>query len=560
MSNTLPGHLAPTAALVSAAPTAASTFAPVTTTRTAPASWARAGAAGAGAALVAALFYEALQGELPYHDAARFTEQVTAGQPVWDIGHVLLQPLALLLYKLTGAPAVVVLKQLSSLSAALAIGVFHATLLRLGISRWNCILGTALLACCCSVITLAPSAHPKLALFPFVNAALLCLIEATRPGARRPLLLGAACGVFVAIAAGFHASALTVLPFAALAVLVEARRHGLGVVSALARGALLAIAGGLGFLVLVLALYPILTGAPLTAQGLVGSVAGKADLRTPAVPLVVHAARAVFGTVNDIIAVPGLGATVQAWMRGQVPSLQPYASLLPIFAIWLFSGLVLAAIYLRTAAVVAVQRTFPAPAAFLCGAQLWSAWYGLNDPEHWFQLAGPTIILLLTVFPPRVVRAVLPAWTAATIVLNLALFAIPTATYPLARNEAALARTLTPADLLITFISYPGRPYAGFFTLPNIRTLALDTALGAPGGEQAVNAAIADTLRDGHRVVVADILDPFDWEAPWMLLLSQRITKDRVHALLTQGRTATRLADIGGIKLWALTSAPTGSR
>ncbi len=125
------------------------------------------------AAVLAALAYFALQGELPYHDAERFTAQVNSGAFVWDIAHILLQPAALLLHRWSGAESVDTLKALSSLATAAAVGLFHLLLLRLDVPRGRAVLGTLLLAGCCSVLTLAPSAHPKLVAFPFVTGALL---------------------------------------------------------------------------------------------------------------------------------------------------------------------------------------------------------------------------------------------------------------------------------------------------------------------------------------------------------------------------------------------------
>lgn len=526
---------------------------------------------GLAATALAALAYFALQGELPYHDSARFISQVASGQPDWDIGHILLQPTALLLATLTGAKPMLVLKAFSSLSTAVAVGLFHVILLRQGLSRWTSILGTILLAGSCSVLTLAPSAHPKLAAFPFINGALLCLIEAERgtPRANQWRLLGA---VLLATGGAFLASVLATVPFVALATLVQARRSGLGWQPALARSATFAAAAGATFLLIVAAAFPAFTGQALSVHGVIASVSGKAGLRPPPIPLPVHAARAVFGTVQNLIVTPGLGATIQAWMRGQIPSLHPYLGLLPTFLTWLLTAAGLAAIYARTALSVIRRRTFPIPLAFLCGAQLWSIWYGLVDPEHWFQLTAPTLILLLTLFRPTLLRPnllrpnllsiALPVATFCIVGLNLALFALPVATYPMARNEAQLARLLTPDDLLLTFISYPGRAYVGFFNLPNVHTLAMDTLLtdpATPPGDtlHQLDTDIGATLRQGGRVIVADALDPLDWEAPWMLLLSRGVTKASLHDLLLHNRTMQRLDDVGGIKLWEL--APTAA-
>jgi hypothetical protein len=512
------------------------------------------------AAVLAALAYFALQGELPYHDAERFTAQVNSGVFVWDIAHILLQPAALLLHLWSGAGSVDTLKALSSLATAAAVGLFHLLLLRLDVPRGRAVLGTLLLAGCCSVLTLAPSAHPKLVAFPFVTGALLCLCMAERRGMRANGLLLPG-GVLLALGAAFLASVLATVPFATLAVLLGARRGGASWGGALGRAAVMGGACGLVFLVIVCAGFVFLTGEPLSLAGLTHSVANKADLRPAPVALAVHLARVVFGTVNNLVAAPGLGATAQAWMRGQIPSLQPYAGLLPVLAVWLLAGLLIAAVYLRTAVALLGGRACLVPAAFLCGAQAWTIWYGLNDPEHWFQLTAPTIVLFLILMPAGVVRLVLPAWTVIATAVNLALLAVPVATYPLARHEAELARMLGPNDLLVLFAAYPGRAYAGFYTMPDVHELPIDLWLREPdatvdGVFHKMDATVDQTLQAGGRVVVADILDPLDWEAPWMSLLGQGVTKERLDKALLASRTAVRLDDLGGLKLWELHRSP----
>lgn len=505
------------------------------------------------------LLYYALQGEVPYHDAWRFTSQVSDGAFIWDIAHILLQPTALLLHQWFSTDPASTLKLLSSFSAAAAVGLFHFLLLRLDVPRWQAVLGTLLLAGCCSVLTLAPSAHPKLVAFPFVNGALLCLCTAERRGMQSTKLLFFG-GVLLALGAGFLASVLATAPFAVLAALFAARRSGVGWGVALRRAAIVAGACGLAFLFITCAGYVLLTGKALSLLALTGSVIGKADLRPAPIPPAVHLARVVFGTVNNLIAMPGLGATIQAWMRGQISSLQSYSGLLPLSVLWLLIFCLIFFIYLRTLLALLYHRCFLVPVAFLCGAQTWTIWYGLNDPEHWFQLTAPTIVLFLTVMPAIAIRTVLPVWAVVATVTNLTLLAVPVATYPLANYEMKLAQALGPKDLLVFFASYPGRPYAGFYTMPGVQTLRVDLRIQEPGAIvddvlHSIDTDLERTLQAGGRVLVADILDPLDWEAPWITLLSQGVTKSRLEHTLLNSRIAQRLDDIGGIKLWSIKSS-----
>lgn len=508
------------------------------------------------AAGLAAVAYFALQGELPYHDAARFSNQVEGGAFVWDIAHILLQPTAMLLKQWSGADAGITLKALSSISTAAAVGLFYFLLLRLDLPHRHVMLGTLLLAGCCSVLTLAPSAHPKLVAFPFVTGALLCLCLAERRDMRDPLLLLLG-GALLAIAAAFLASALATVPFATLAVLLASRRGGAGWGTALWRATVLAGASGVAFLTIACAGYVLFTGEPLTLAGLTGSVTEKSDLRPPSLPLAVQLARLVFGTINNFATAPSLGATVQAWMRGQIGSLVPYVWLLPTLALVLLNALIIAATYLRTAVALLYGRPPLMPIAFLVGAQAWTVWYGLNDPEHWFQLTAPTIVLFVVLMPAAVVRLVLPAWSLAVVVANLVLYAIPVATYPLVRHERELAQVVGPDNLLVLFRAYPGRASAAAFTMPGVRQYDVDTRLRAPGVTTKdafieLDTTIGQTLQLGRRVLVADVLDPMDWEAPWSSLLGKGITKGQLEQVLLTSRSARRLEDIGGVKLWEL--------
>lgn len=521
---------------------------------------------GAAAFLLAALAYYALQGELPYHDAQRFTDQVVDDRLVWDVAHILLQPMAVVLHRWTDADPVSVLKGMSSISTAAAVGLFHMLLLRLDLPRWQAVLGTLLLAGCCSVLTLAPSAHPKLVAFPFVNGALLCWCMAERQlscGEEPVNALLLTGGALLAVAAGFLASALAAAPFAALAILFATRRGGASWSLALGQATLMAGACGLVFIAIVGVSFVLLSGEPLSMAALAGSVGNKADLRPAPIPLPVHMARVVFGTANNLVALPNLGATAQAAMRGQIPTLVPYAGLLPILGLFLLAGLLIGIIYLRTGWAMLRNRVLLMPVAFLGGAQAWTIWYGLNDPEHWFQLTAPTILLFLLLMPPTMVRWGLPTWAVIATTANLALLAVPVATYPLTRHEAELRAMVGPQDLLLFFASYPGQPYVGFFNLPTLRTLRVDLQLREPGITadgvlRGADQEIARTLQAGGRVFVADMLNPLDWEAPWMALLAKGVTKQRLLQTLLSSRAANPLPDLGGIKMWQLRQAAPG--
>ena len=162
------------------------------------------------AALAAAILYVSLYGDLPYHDVARFANQVNSGRFVWDIGHIFLQPATLLWHKYLGfgEAAEASQKHINTFATASGIGLFYAMLQWLGIPRWQRVFAAVLVMTSCSLVILAPSGHMKLLAFPFVNAALFVLIRWEREKSTdscRGLIMGA---VLLAVAASFLASAL----------------------------------------------------------------------------------------------------------------------------------------------------------------------------------------------------------------------------------------------------------------------------------------------------------------------------------------------------------------
>ena len=71
-------------------------------------------------------------------------------------------------------------------------------------------------------------------------------------------------------------------------------------------------------------------------------------------------------------------------------------------------------------------------------------------------------------------RPLLPLWAAATLAVNLAVIAVPTAAYPFRRAAEELRAAFTPKDLLLDFAAYPGGAYLGFFDTPGVPRIAVD--------------------------------------------------------------------------------------
>jgi hypothetical protein len=513
--------------------------------------------------VAAGCFYVSLYGELPYHDVARFADQVDSGRYVWDIAHIFMQPATLLWHRLLGfsESAEQSQKHINTFAAAAAIGIFHYTLCRLNIPALRRALSSLLLAGSCSVITLAPSGHMKLLAFPFVNAALYLLMFWERDyrelGSSRRL---AGSAIALGLAGAFLASSLATIPFATAAVFMVSLRQRRSLAQAAAAMILFGAVCAIVFGACAVVGYIAFANQPLTLAGLHDSVALKAGMRPPASAPTISIsslARLAFGTVNNFVAAPDLGGFVRAFLGGQINDLRPYVARLfwqavPIGATFAL----LAFIYLEAARTVARGASCWTPLAFLCGAQAWTIYYGMNDPEHWFQLAAPTIILFLQTAPQTIVRWTLPLWSIGTLAVNLTMYAIPQATYPLHKYERQLDGMYSKDDLILYFVTYPGTHYLGFFDLPNVRLLAIDTVLMKSKDPDQAFARIRDqvlaTLNAGGKVIVFDALDPYDWNGAWAVFAGMGITKARVTDFLSDNFKLEYLGQIAEMPAWRI--------
>jgi hypothetical protein len=514
------------------------------------------------AAIVAALLYRSLYGELPYHDVERFANQVNSGQFVWDIGHIFMQPATLLWHKYLGfgEAAETSQKHINTVAAALAVGLFYGLLQRLEVARWDRVFATLLVMGSGSLITLAPSGHMKLLAFPFMNAALFVLVGWERASARgngsmRDLAIGAG---LIAVAAVFLASAAVTAPFAGLAVLLARLRDGAGWRRALGAASLFGIVCGVTFFILACVGYAVIVQAVPSLHGLAESIADKADVKSLTYSIPASLARLIFGTINNLVESPDLGAIGRAWIAGDIPSLQPYAGvLLRQGGAWLVTSVLVFRVY--AASMVKSLRGAPCfvPVAFLCGAQTWTVYWGLNDPEHWFLLTVPTVLLFVSLFPPRLTRFILPPWAMLVVLVNVVGFAGPYATYPLKRYQRQISSMFTSRDLLIAFEAYSGGPSLRAIAPRNVPTLMLDDKLLIAGGPAGLYGEVARKVAEtwaghGRVIVFGGVLDPYDWNAPWGDLPSQGVTKRRLLDFFYRRYDVKPLGRLAEIPAWEL--------
>lgn len=516
----------------------------------------------AAAFVLAAIFYRLLYSQMPYHDVARFRNQVNSGEFVWDIAHIFMQPATLLWHRWLGfgESAVDSQRHINTFATALAVAIFYALLLRLRFPAWQRIIAAALVAGSGSVITLAPTGHMKLLAFPFVNAALYLGVtwERERLRAKR---WWAACAAMLGLAASFLVSALASGPFATLAVLIASRRNGDGWPASLRRALLFGVIA-LG-LFLACACFGLVMFAhlPLGISGFRMSVIAKSDLKPPNYSLAVSLSRLVFGTANNIASAPALSNIGRALISGQAHSAAPFYGVLAEQSLpWLLSLVLLAIIYVRAAIAQWRGAAIAMPIAFLLGAQAWTVYYGVDDPEHWFQLTAPTVLLFLLLFSSHLQRWLLPLWAGTAIAANLAFVAVPVALYPLDRYQTEMAAHFTSRDLVIDFMAFPGRPWGGLFKLPGVPRLEPDILLRDDPDRAALFAAmqqrIGDAFARGGHVYVFDILDPNAWEAPWPEMYRDHVGKPLLFGFFASHYDIRYLGRMADVKTWELTPKP----
>jgi hypothetical protein len=435
------------------------------------------------------------------------------------------------------------------------VAVFYAALMKFEVPIWRRVLATALVAASCNILTLAPTGHMKLLAFPFLTSGFYYAAVWERSVRKSDLDL-VRCGIFLALAACFHSSVLAAPPFIGLVILFVSLRQGQGWLKGVTRAAMFGAVCALLFLALLEIARLVFFGQFLTPDSFAATVGDKNDLRTGFFSWSDTFGRMVFSTVNNFIAAPDLGPVLRAWIAGQIPSLKPYAGELIEQSIpFLGTAALLAAIYLRGLYLGFRGKPMLMPLAFVLGALAWNGFFNINEPEHWFHLTVPTVALFLFVFPGRFGAVALPLWASLTIALNLALWALPEARYPLKQYQAELRQEFTDKDLLLYFTTYGGGPNLSFFGL-STPSLAIDDLYEqkpeASAFYAAVEARTDAAFARGGRVVVFQALDPENWNAPWMILTRAGMNKAKLTGFFEGHYRVEPMGEIAETKAWQL--------
>ncbi|PTT87262.1 hypothetical protein DBR42_12025, partial [Pelomonas sp. HMWF004] len=179
-----------------------------------------------------ALAYTWLCSALKVDDVDRYWHELGANSFFWDLGHLWMQPLAMLLYRASGGVLGVnhSLEAINIASMGLGCAVFFATLREAGHSVLKSAAAVAFVAASFNLITLGPTAHIKLMVFPALALALHHALrweraEAAGESGLRDMIASAAwSGVGVNLLVSVLPQALLLAMFM---LIRSARRHGL---------------------------------------------------------------------------------------------------------------------------------------------------------------------------------------------------------------------------------------------------------------------------------------------------------------------------------------------
>jgi hypothetical protein len=521
-------------------------------------------------ALLVGLAYALLCSALKVDDVDRYWQELRADSFFWDLGHLWMQPLAMLLYRATGGVLGVnhSLEAINVASVALGCAVFFATLREAGHSVAKSAAGVAFVAISFNLIALGPTAHIKLMVFPPLALALHHAMrweqaDAAGLAGRRHMVASAA---WSAVGVNLLVSVLPQALLLALFMLVRsARRDGVGraLRTLLPYAVTLAV---VGFGLLLAAYMTARLTATTQAQDLLsfalGGLKEKQALVTWLSSWKEMPLRFAFSLINNFVFLPSLGALGRAWMWGWLPDVRAVLpSLLGQAALTALVGGLLLATF-TTAARQALRRRSEAgllsPWAFVLGAAAFSYYYNLNDPEHWFQFTLPVALLAL-----QLRRRWLDAWLLGValpvlLVVNLGGYGIPKARFALAERQHALQAALGPQGLYVGFAAYPGEPDSSLLSTLGIERFNID--LVQMNDTQADTAAllarlderIAAAFARGGRVLVFRALDDADWRGPVMQVALAGLPRARLREHLAARYEISGPVDAGGFPAYEL--------
>ncbi|MCE4557554.1 hypothetical protein [Pelomonas cellulosilytica] len=520
-----------------------------------------------GAAVL--LAYVLLCSAIRVDDVERYWQEMGTNRFHWDLGHLWMQPLALLLYRASGGVLGInhSLEAVNVVSVALGCAVFFTTLREAGHSALKGVAAVVFVAASFNLITLGPTAHIKLMVFPALALALHHAMrwERAEAACEATLRESVKCGAWAALSVNLLVSVLPQTLLLALFMLIRsARRQGLvrAVRATLPYAVTLAVVGfGLLLAAYVTARQTDTTQAGGLVEFAVGGLKEKQALQTWLASWKEMPLRFAFSLVNNFAYLPSLGTLGRAYLWGWLPdaraALPALAGQVALAA--LVGGLLLATFL--SGARQALRGAAPgllSPWAFVLGAAAFSYYYNLNDPEHWFQFTMPVALLAL-----QLRRRWLDAWLLGAampvlLAVNLAGYGIPKARFALAEREQALQVALGPQGLYVGFAAYPGEPDSSLFDTKGIERFNIDLAqANDPKADTATLLARLDeridaALARGGRVLVFRALDDHDWRGPVMQVALGGLPRARLREHLAARYRISGPVDAGGFAAYEL--------
>lgn len=519
--------------------------------------------------VVVALAYAWLCSALKVDDVDRYWHELGANSFFWDLGHLWMQPLAMLLYRASGGVLGVnhSLEAINVVSVALGCAVFFATLREAGHSALKSAAAVAFVAISFNLITLGPTAHIKLMVFPPLALALHHALrweraEAAGESGLRDMMASAA---WSGLGVNLLVSVLPQALLLALFMLVRAaRRRGVAraVRHVLPYAVTLAV---VGFALLLAAYVTARQTGTTHANDLVSFTVGglkeKQELQNWLVSWKEMPLRFVFSLINNFAFLPSIGTLGRAWMWGWLPDVKPVLpSLLGQAALAALVGGLLLATF-ATGARDALRKATPgllSPWAFVLGAAAFSYYYNLNDPEHWFQFTMPVTLLALQLRRRWLNALLLGVALPVLLVVNLAGYGIPKARFALAERQQALQSALGPNGLYVGFAAYPGEPDSSLFDTPHVERFNIDLVqMNETKSDAAALLAKLDehvdaALARGGRVLVFRALDEDDWRGPVMQVALAGLPRAKLREHLAARYVISGPVDAGGFPAYEL--------
>ncbi|WP_157275687.1 hypothetical protein [Pelomonas sp. Root1444] len=523
----------------------------------------------AAVGIAVAIAYALLCSALKVDDVDRYWHELGANSFFWDLGHLWMQPLAMLLYRASGGVLGVnhTLEAINVISVAIGCAVFFATLREAGHAVLKSVAAVAFVAVSFNLITLGPTAHIKLMVFPALALALHHAMrweraEAAGESGQRDMIASAA---WSAVGVNLLVSVLPQALLLALFMLIRgARRQGLvkAIRHLLPYALTLAVVG----FALLLAAYGMARQTGTTqAQDLLGFTLGglkeKQALQNWLVSWKEMPLRFAFSLINNFAFLPSLGTLGRAWMWGWLPDVQ---AVLPSLLGQALLAALIGGLLLAIAVVGARQALrnrepgLLSPWAFVLGAAAFSYYYNLNDPEHWFQFTLPVTLLALQLRQRWLDVLLLGVALPVLLVVNLAGYGIPKARFALAERQQALQAALGPQGLYIGFAAYPGEPDSSLFDTPGVERFNIDivqmneTKADVGALLARLDERVAAAFARGGRVLVFRALDDEDWRGPVMQVALAGLPRAKLREHLAARYAISGPVDAGGFPAYEL--------